>query len=62
MDWDEARPKPQATVAVGDKLEALSVDDLLARIAALRAEIERVETELSSKRARAAAAGALFKS
>ena len=62
MDWDEVRAKPQAVITVGADLTALSVEDLQARIAALRAEIERVTTELDAKRARASAADALFKS
>ena len=62
MDWDDVRPKPQAVITVGTELATLSVEELEARIAALRAEIERVAAELASKRARAAAAAELFKS
>jgi uncharacterized small protein (DUF1192 family) len=61
MDWDEVRPKPKAEIVVGEKLESLSVDELNARIAALRAEITRVEAELEVKRSRVAAAQSLFK-
>jgi uncharacterized small protein (DUF1192 family) len=61
MDWDEVRPKPKAEIVVGEKLEALSVEELTQRIAALRAEIARVETELEVKRNRVAAAQSLFK-
>ena len=62
MDWDEVRPKPQAQITVGADLTTLSVQELEARVAALKAEIVRVETELASKRARVTAADALFKS
>ena len=62
MDWDDVRPKPQVVITVGTELATLSVEELEARIAALRAEIERVTAELGSKRARAAASDALFKS
>lgn len=61
MDWDDARPKPKAEIVVGAKLDDLSVADLEERIVALRDEIARVEREIAGKRARAAAADALFK-
>jgi uncharacterized small protein (DUF1192 family) len=61
MDWDDVRPKPKAEIVVGEKLEALSVDELTARIAALEAEIDRVRAELDVKRNRVAAAQSLFK-
>ncbi len=61
MDLEDFRPKPKPEIIVGEKLEAFSVAELEARIVALRQEIERVETELSTKRARVAAAEALFK-
>jgi uncharacterized small protein (DUF1192 family) len=62
MDWDDLKPKPplkQATL--GESLETFSVGELEARIAALKAEIERVEAELASKKSHEAAAAALFK-
>lgn len=61
MDWDDVRPKPKPEMVIGEKLESLSVDELLARITALEAEIERVKAELAVKRGRVAAAEALFK-
>ncbi len=62
MDWDEVRPKAAtAGVQIGDNLETLSVAELEARIAALKAEIERVGAELDKKRAHEQAASALFK-
>ena len=60
MDWDEVRPKAQATL--GEPLGTLSVAELEARIAALHQEIERVSAELAKKKAHEAAASALFKS
>jgi uncharacterized small protein (DUF1192 family) len=62
MDWDDARPKPKPTAAIGDNLAALSVGELEDRIKAFEAEIERVRTELIKKRAHEPAAAALFKS
>lgn len=61
MDLDDFRPKPKPEIVIGEKLEASSVAELEERIVALRQEIERVETELAAKRARVAAAKALFK-
>ena len=60
MDWDDVRPKPQATITVGADLTTLSVAELEARVTALKAEIARVETELAAKRARVSAADKLF--
>ena len=62
MDLDDFRPKPKPQIVVGEKLEALSVGELEERIVALREEIQRVVAELGGKRARVAAAEALFKS
>jgi uncharacterized small protein (DUF1192 family) len=61
MDWDDIRPQPAAELAVGAKLDALSIGELEARIVALQGEVARVEQELKARRARAAAAEALFK-
>ena len=60
MDWDEARPKPQATI--GEPLSNLGIKELEARIGALESEIVRVREELARKKAHEAAAAALFKS
>jgi uncharacterized small protein (DUF1192 family) len=62
MFFDDDRPKPKPTAAVGDNLATLSVGELDARIKDLEAEIERVRAELAKKRAHEAAAAALFKS
>ncbi len=63
MDWDDVRPKPKpAAIAIGEDLAGLSIAELDHRVAALKAEIERVEAELQKKRAHEVAASALFKS
>ena len=61
MDLDDFRPKPKPEIVVGEKLETLSISELEGRILALRAEIERVDSELKAKRSRVASAEALFK-
>ncbi len=61
MDWDDVRQPQAGEVIVGENLERLSVGELAARVAALKAEIERVEGELERKRAHEAQAAALFK-
>ena len=60
MDWDDVRPPQSGEVVVGENLERLSVGELEARIAALKAEIERVEGDLERKRGHEAQAAALF--
>ncbi len=55
----EPRPRPHHTV--GEALDTLSVDDLRERIAALRAEIVRLETAMDAKQASRHAADAFFK-
>jgi uncharacterized small protein (DUF1192 family) len=62
MDLDDFRPKPKPQIVVGEKLDDLSVAELETRIVSLRVEIERVSTELATKRDRVTAAEALFKS
>ncbi len=59
FDEDSRSPAAQA-VSLGDNLAPLSIEDLEARVEALRAEIARVETELTAKRAGRAAAEAVF--
>ncbi len=59
--FDEDGQTPQsAQIAIGDNLAILSIDDLRSRRELLLAEIERVDAELSSKRAGKAAAEAFF--
>ena len=59
MDEEEVRPKREMTVP--RPLAGLSVEELLAYIALLKAEIARVEAELARQRAVRGAADALFK-
>ncbi len=60
MDWEDVRPKTQAAYVLGQKLDNMSVEELAETVAQLRREIERVEAELTAKRARQAAASQLF--
>ncbi|RTL63196.1 MAG: DUF1192 domain-containing protein [Hyphomicrobiales bacterium] len=61
MDWDDLKPKAPKGVVLGEDLRSLSVAELDARIAALQAEIGRVQAERDAKKAHEAAAAALFK-
>jgi uncharacterized small protein (DUF1192 family) len=61
MDWDDVRPPVNKAVTLGDDLTKLGVQELEARIAALREEITRVEAELAAKKKHEAAAAAIFK-
>jgi len=54
-------PAPIGAHRIGEDLSTLSAEEIIARIASLRAEIARLETELSSKQASKAAAGAFFR-
>lgn len=57
---DEPAAKPKAHV-IGQDLSMLSVGELDERIGLLRAEIERLESELKAKGATKNAAEALFR-
>jgi uncharacterized small protein (DUF1192 family) len=58
-----SRPKPASPPhRIGQALDDLSIDELDERIAALRAEAERLERARSGKRASLDAAAAFFKS
>jgi len=59
---DEDRPRDVATHAIGQDLSMLSVEELTARIALLRGEIERLESAVAAKRASRDAAASIFKS
>ena len=61
MDWDEARPAPKRAITVGEDLKAMALAELEARVAALAAEIGRVEAEIALKRAHGKAADDIFK-
>ena len=62
MDEDNEPRRVSASIAVGDNLENLSIEELRERLAALQAEIERVNTVLSHKSSSMAAAADIFKS
>lgn len=51
----------ETTFQIGDDLYGVSVDELNTRIGALKAEISRIELELSKKSADLSAADLLFK-
>lgn len=59
--FDDEPRKPRQMHEIGQDLALLSVGELEQRIALLRAEIERIEAELSSKGATKTAAEALFR-
>jgi uncharacterized small protein (DUF1192 family) len=61
MDMDEL-PKPKHEHVLGENLEAISVDELKFRVAALEREISRIQAEISKKQASRDAASAFFKS
>ena len=58
---DEQRPTPKPKHAIGDPLDALSIDELRLRVEMLRVEITRLEDEIGSKQASRSAADAFFK-
>ncbi|WP_237476835.1 DUF1192 domain-containing protein [Lichenibacterium dinghuense] len=55
------RPAPKPRHAVGEPLDAVSVDELRERVALLRDEIARIEAEIAAKQASRSAADAFFK-
>jgi uncharacterized small protein (DUF1192 family) len=59
--FDDEPVKPKTVHAIGQDLSRLSAGELTERIGQLKAEIARLEAELSSKGATKAAAEALFK-
>jgi uncharacterized small protein (DUF1192 family) len=60
MEDDLPRPKPKPSI--GEPLDAISLDELKARIAAYEEEIVRLRNEISRKQASKAAADAFFRS
>ncbi|MBN9021318.1 MAG: DUF1192 domain-containing protein [Rhizobiales bacterium] len=58
---DDDRPRRGPAHVLGEDLAALSLDELAARIAVLRAEIARIEEAIGAKQASAAAADAFFR-
>jgi uncharacterized small protein (DUF1192 family) len=61
MDMDDL-PKPKHEHVLGEKLDAISVDELKLRVAALEREITRIRGEIAKKQASKDAAAAFFKS
>ncbi|KAB1069615.1 DUF1192 family protein [Methylobacterium planeticum] len=61
MDDEAYAIRTRPAHEIGQKLDDLSVDDLDLRIAALRAEIERLEAARAAKQAALAAAGSIFR-
>lgn len=59
-DSDDA-PAPRPRHALGEPLDAISVDELRQRIAVLREEIARLDAEIARKQASRSAADAVFK-
>jgi uncharacterized small protein (DUF1192 family) len=59
--FDEEAPKKKKVHEIGEDLAALSLHELADRIAALKAEIVRLEQDIAAKRASADAASSFFK-
>jgi uncharacterized small protein (DUF1192 family) len=58
---DDDKPKKKVSHEIGQDLTLLSVEELGARVQLLRAEIQRLETDMTQKRASRAAADQFFK-
>jgi uncharacterized small protein (DUF1192 family) len=58
---DEDRPKKKIAHEIGQDLTLLSVEELAARVQLLHDEINRLEADITSKRAKRAAADQFFK-
>ena len=58
---DDDRPKKKIAHEVGQDLSLLSVEELTERVKLLQAEIARLETDMTQKRAKRAAADQFFK-
>ncbi|GLI92200.1 DUF1192 domain-containing protein [Methylocystis echinoides] len=61
MTTEDDAPRPRPALEIGQPLDLLSAAELEARIAALRAEIARLEAARDAKRAATAAAEAFFR-
>jgi uncharacterized small protein (DUF1192 family) len=59
--FDDEPTKPVRVHVIGQDLSRLSGDELVERIGQMKAEIARLEAELSTKGATKAAAEALFR-
>jgi uncharacterized small protein (DUF1192 family) len=58
---DEDKPKKKVAHELGEDLAKLSLDELAARVALLRAEIERIEAAAAAKRSSTEVAASFFK-
>ncbi|WP_137388191.1 DUF1192 domain-containing protein [Rhodoligotrophos defluvii] len=58
---DEEVRRKSAEIRIGDALDALSVEDLTARITILETEISRIRNELRARQGTRAAAEQLFR-
>jgi uncharacterized small protein (DUF1192 family) len=61
MNLDDL-PKPKHDHVLGENLEAMSLDELNARVKLLAHEIQRIEVEIVRKQSSRSAADAFFKS
>lgn len=59
---DDDKPRIKTSHEIGQDLSLLSVEELSARVALMKAEIARLETALTMKRATREAADRIFKS
>lgn len=59
---DDDRPKKPLPAQPGENLADLSIDELKARMAVYRAELERLEREIAAKEKSRSAADAFFRS
>ena len=58
---DDDQPKRKVTHEIGQDLTLLSVEELSARVQLMHDEINRLEADMGSKRAKRAAADQFFK-
>ena len=58
---DDDKPKKKIVHEIGQDLTLLSVEELAARVQLLRDEIQRLEADMTQKRASRAAADQFFK-
>ena len=61
MAMDDQLPKKKPVHEIGQDLSLLSVEELAERIAALQAEIARLEASMAAKRASRTSADQFFK-
>jgi uncharacterized small protein (DUF1192 family) len=61
MTMDDDLPKKKPVHEIGQDLSLLSVEELAERIAALKAEVARLESAMAAKRASRSSADQFFK-